>query len=273
MPWASFVPLCVVLSECRIDVRWSWKGSSVSGIEEGQECWRQVVSLTSLGTRSSAQGNCSAKSFTGNAVNSSLSSLSSLGGPVGAGGVQQGGGGWGGRWGRGRGQGTFHPHCHVLHYHMVLRLKGLRTMKWVFTSKEQRYSQESGSGGCGSGQSWLTSGMAWVTLTCFASPGLPCSLMSFGGFFLNSKHIISWMGQSAPEVCHSHHQQDSSSSFKLTESPFVSNSLCSCTKWPLLTHLFLECLISSVEPDSVSVEPSYWRAPKVSKSMSTTFNL
>ncbi len=24
----------------------------------------------------------------------------------------------------GRGQGTFHPPCHILHYHMVLRPKG-----------------------------------------------------------------------------------------------------------------------------------------------------
>ncbi len=29
----------------------------------------------------------------------------------------------GGVW-QGRGQGTFHPPCHVLHYHMVLRPEG-----------------------------------------------------------------------------------------------------------------------------------------------------
>ncbi len=36
-------------------------------------------------------------------------------------------GGLGGGWGLG-GQGTFHPPCHIQHYHMVLALKGLRTM-------------------------------------------------------------------------------------------------------------------------------------------------
>ncbi len=34
------------------------------------------------------------------------------------GGVWQGEGGWG------RGQGTFHPPCHILHYHLVLRPEG-----------------------------------------------------------------------------------------------------------------------------------------------------
>ncbi len=45
----------------------------------------------------------------------------------------RGGSRWQGVWvrglGRGGGQGTFHPPCHVLHYHMVLRLKGLRTIR------------------------------------------------------------------------------------------------------------------------------------------------
>ncbi len=66
-------------------------------------------------TRSSAQGNCSAKSLAGNVIDSSLSSLSSAGWGPAAGGSGQGGGG---------GQGTFHPPCHILHYHMVLRPKG-----------------------------------------------------------------------------------------------------------------------------------------------------
>ncbi len=36
-----------------------------------------------------------------------------------------GGGGWGeGGLGGGEGQGTFHPPCHILHYHMVLRPEG-----------------------------------------------------------------------------------------------------------------------------------------------------
>ncbi len=98
-------------------------------------------------TRSSAQGNCSAKSLAGHVVDSSLSSLSSTshvgrlqggggstrgeGGPAGGSGGG-GGGGWGGEGvgggggglGRGRGQGTFYPPCHILHYHMVLRPKG-----------------------------------------------------------------------------------------------------------------------------------------------------
>ncbi len=67
------------------------------------------------GTRSSAQGNCSAKSLAGNVADSSLSSLSSAAGVWGRG---------RGRGVRGRGQGTFHPPCHILHHHMVLRPEG-----------------------------------------------------------------------------------------------------------------------------------------------------
>ena len=53
-------------------------------------------------------------------VNSSLSSLSSpRGGPSGGGGLLGGGGS-----SRGRGQGIFHPPCHILHCHIVLRPKG-----------------------------------------------------------------------------------------------------------------------------------------------------
>ncbi len=75
--------------------------------------WKQM--------RSSAQGNCSAKSFAGNVADSSSSSLSSMGGGVqGQGGLGAGGLGRGRGLG-GRGQGTFHPPCYVLHYHMVLR--------------------------------------------------------------------------------------------------------------------------------------------------------
>ncbi len=74
-------------------------------------------------TRSSAQGNCSAKSLAGNIADYSLSSLSSTGG-WGVGGGVQGQGGLGVGVVRGRGQGTFHPSCHILHYHMVLRPKG-----------------------------------------------------------------------------------------------------------------------------------------------------
>ena len=69
----------------------------------------------------------------GNVVNSSLSSLSSTSHAVFRGvqpwGSSQGGSGRGGGLGRGRGlrgrgQGTFHPPCHILHYHMVLHPKG-----------------------------------------------------------------------------------------------------------------------------------------------------
>ncbi len=75
-------------------------------------------------TRSSAQGNSSAKSLAGNVVDSSLSSLSSPGGSS-----RGGGGGWGSGEGvrvrgRGRGQGTFQPPCHTLHDHIVIRPKG-----------------------------------------------------------------------------------------------------------------------------------------------------
>ena len=95
---------------------------------------------TSILTRSSAQGNCTAKSLVASVmssiltlfINSSLSSLSSnshachrkglmVGGRGSlAGGVQQGEGGLAG----GGGQGTFQSSYHILHYHMVLRPKG-----------------------------------------------------------------------------------------------------------------------------------------------------
>ncbi len=78
-------------------------------------------------TRSSAQGNCSAKSLAGNVTDSSLSSLSSMGVSGGRGGSRgKGFGGRGIREGEGvrEGEGTFHPPCHILHYHMVLLPKG-----------------------------------------------------------------------------------------------------------------------------------------------------
>ena len=40
----------------------------------------------------------------------------------------RGRGGYGGGYRGEGGQGTFHPPCHIQHYHMVLALKGLRTM-------------------------------------------------------------------------------------------------------------------------------------------------
>ncbi len=72
-----------------------------------------------------------ASAVAGNVIDSSLSSLSSTShgqgsrwGVVQARGVQAGGPGRGVQaWG----EGTFHPPCHILHYHMVLALKGLRT--------------------------------------------------------------------------------------------------------------------------------------------------
>ncbi len=92
--------------------------------------------------RSSAQGNCSAKSLAALVMLSILlcssilpcppclpPAMLSMEGGSGLGGVwpwgvQVGGGGLG----EGRGQGTFHPPCHILHYHMVLAQKGLRTI-------------------------------------------------------------------------------------------------------------------------------------------------
>ncbi len=74
-------------------------------------------------TRSSAQGNCSAKSLV----------------PQGGEGGYRGGYGGGGT-GRGvrGGQGTFHPPCQIQHYHMVLALKGLRTINpTIFCSESQ----------------------------------------------------------------------------------------------------------------------------------------
>ncbi len=79
-------------------------------------------------TRSSAQGNCSAKSLAALVMssilpyssNSSLSSLSSTSYAI----CREGGVQWGGGLAGGGGQGTFHPPCHVLHYHLVLRPEG-----------------------------------------------------------------------------------------------------------------------------------------------------
>ncbi len=86
-----------------------------------------------LNKRSSAQGNCSAKSLAGNVVDSSLSSLSSPrgGGLVGGGGSGGGGGG---------GQGTFHPPCYVLHYHMMLRPKGTSHNEQTFAATTAKFA-------------------------------------------------------------------------------------------------------------------------------------
>ncbi len=90
-------------------------------------------------TRSSAQGNCSAKSLAGNVINSSLSFLSSRGGVQGQGGLGGGlgrGGGWGGGEGFGEGEGDLggggRGHCiHLAIYCTAtwcFALKGLRTI-------------------------------------------------------------------------------------------------------------------------------------------------
>ena len=73
----------------------------------------------------SRQLQCEVLCGVGNVVNSSLSSLSSVGG----GSRGLGGPGVGGVWGQGvgegvRGQGIFHPPCHILHHHMVLLPEG-----------------------------------------------------------------------------------------------------------------------------------------------------
>ncbi len=82
-------------------------------------------------TRSSAQGNCNAKSLVGSVANSSLPSLSSVG-VGGSGGWGFGGRGLGrGKGVEGEGQGTFHPPCHILHYHMVLRPEGTSYNKLI----------------------------------------------------------------------------------------------------------------------------------------------
>ncbi len=48
-------------------------------------------------------------------------------------------GGWGGGGGlRGRGQGTFHPPCHTLHYYMVLRPKGTSHNKSITRTRVAR---------------------------------------------------------------------------------------------------------------------------------------
>ncbi len=99
--------------------------------------------------RSSAQGNCSAKSLAASVMSSILPCSSILPGPpypppvmlslgrvwpwgsghggVWPAGVPQGGRGvpqGGGGSHRGRGQGTFWSSCHILHYHVVLRPEG-----------------------------------------------------------------------------------------------------------------------------------------------------
>ncbi len=90
---------------------------------------RRRATPTCRGTRSSAQGNCSEKSLAP-VMSLILHCPPCLLRGVG-GGVQQGMGVWQGegvggmgRGVRGRGQLTFHPPCHTLHYHMVLRPEG-----------------------------------------------------------------------------------------------------------------------------------------------------
>ncbi len=65
---------------------------SQRGLEHQEQGWDRGTRAE--GTRSSAQGNCSAKSLAGNVVNSSLSSLSSAGVGVWGWGDPGGGGGW-----------------------------------------------------------------------------------------------------------------------------------------------------------------------------------
>ncbi len=87
-------------------------------------------------TRSSAQGNCSAKSLAGNVIDSSLSSLSGKGGGWwGEGGLVEGRGGWWGRGGEGEGGwrgvgGRGHFICPAINCTTTwcFALKGLRTM-------------------------------------------------------------------------------------------------------------------------------------------------
>ncbi len=93
-------------------------------------------------TRSSAQGNCSAKSLAASVMSSILPYSSILPGPpcpppvmlslLAGGSGHKGVQPWGGQAAGGsshggvcpRGQGTFWSSCHILHYHMVLRPKG-----------------------------------------------------------------------------------------------------------------------------------------------------
>ncbi len=126
----------------------------------------------SVKTRSSAQGNCSAKSLAGVVVDSSLSSLSSarggegLGvGGLGAGGSGQGrglgrgrGGGGGGGLGRGRGakgEGAGDISAtlpYILHYHMVLRPEGTSHNKGTLSAAGQQIAAAALSFGDGHAQ-------------------------------------------------------------------------------------------------------------------------
>ncbi len=84
----------------------------------------------------------------GNSFNGSYClqfSLSSRGGGVQQGeGDLAGGGGLAGGWGEGvggGGQGTFHPPCHILHYHMVLRPEGTSHNKQKVMSQTSEHCQ------------------------------------------------------------------------------------------------------------------------------------
>ncbi len=126
-------------------------------------------------TRSSAQGNCSAKSLAASVscqfflvhqfflVLLVFHQSCCLQGGSGCRGVWAGGG-VGGWEGVGEGEevrGTLHPPCHVLHYHMVLRPEGLRTINAGHAQEElagvrrrgyrSRAQGPGGSGGCGCG--------------------------------------------------------------------------------------------------------------------------
>ncbi len=98
-------------------------------------------------TRSSAQGNCSAKSLADNVADSSLFSLSSMGGGV------WGRGFWGGgfRWGEGSwGKGTFHPpaiYCTTTWCFALNRLRKTRTCRCQIRFHKAEFEPYS--------QSWL----------------------------------------------------------------------------------------------------------------------
>ncbi len=130
----SFVAFCVIIA--------------VQGASTGLYAVGEMFSAKK--TRSSAQGNCSAKSLAGNAVMSSIlpcpPCLQPRGSRWGEGEGVVGGGGGGGRGevgGGGWGWGTFHPPCHVLHHHIMLRPKG--------TSHNNHIQGKDGSGGSRSG--------------------------------------------------------------------------------------------------------------------------
>ncbi len=156
-PEVRYPNLIVAFHTTFIQVCPLYAGAPINSVRRRMQGPGSCAAAEYRSTRSSAQGNCSAKSLAALVMSSILPCswilpcppclppvilLAVHGGSWGGsgqGGVWLGGSGQGGVWlggggglARGvQGQGTFKSSCHILHYHMVLRPKGTSHNKWL----------------------------------------------------------------------------------------------------------------------------------------------